>query len=50
VKTVTGIATQGDKIVDKWVITYKVDYSFDERVWFEYKEGATAKVYKKTSL
>jgi hypothetical protein len=44
VKTVTGIATQGDKTLDKWVTSYKVSYSFGKGVWFEYKDAASTKV------
>ncbi|XP_031554030.1 lactadherin-like [Actinia tenebrosa] len=45
IKTVTGIATQGDKALDKWVTSYKVRYSFDNRYWNEYKEGQFSKVF-----
>jgi hypothetical protein len=44
VKTVTGIATQGDKMLDKWTQTYKVRYSFDNRYWNEYAERQVTKV------
>uniref|UniRef100_A0A6P8GYK1 Uncharacterized protein LOC116286842 n=1 Tax=Actinia tenebrosa TaxID=6105 RepID=A0A6P8GYK1_ACTTE len=44
-KTVTGIATQGDKDLDKWVTSYKMGYSFDNRYWYKYKEEKLIKVF-----
>jgi hypothetical protein len=44
VKTVTGIAAQGDNSLNKWVTSYKVSYSFDNRYWYEYKERQVTKV------
>jgi len=37
--TVTGIATQGDTEVDKWVISYVISYGYDKRTWFNYAGG-----------
>ncbi|KAK3754635.1 hypothetical protein QZH41_014922, partial [Actinostola sp. cb2023] len=45
VKTVTGIATQGDATQDKWVTSYKVSYGFSDGVWYEYKEGQVTKIF-----
>ena len=43
--TLTGIATQGDNTMDKWVKTYTLKYSIDGSVWNDYREGqASAKV------
>ncbi|XP_031557770.1 uncharacterized protein LOC116294321, partial [Actinia tenebrosa] len=43
VKTVTGIATQGNPHMNAWVTSYKVGYSFDNRYWNEYKQGQVVK-------
>jgi len=40
--TLTGIATQGDKTMDKWVKTYTLKYSIDGSVWADYKEGTAS--------
>ena len=34
--TVTGIATQGDNEVDKWVTSYAISYGYDKQTWFSY--------------
>ncbi|KAK3715659.1 hypothetical protein QZH41_020735 [Actinostola sp. cb2023] len=49
VKTVTGIATQGDPTQDKWVTSYKVSYGFSDGVWYEYKEGQVTKIFTGSS-
>ncbi|XP_031554820.1 uncharacterized protein LOC116291753 isoform X2 [Actinia tenebrosa] len=40
VVTVTGIATQGDHTMDKWVTTYTISYSMDGNLWNTYKAGS----------
>ncbi|XP_068725970.1 receptor-type tyrosine-protein phosphatase S-like isoform X4 [Montipora capricornis] len=37
--TVSGIATQGDNVVDKWVTHYGVSYGYDGRSWLSYNGG-----------
>ena len=37
--TVTGIATQGDNEVDKWVTSYAISYGYDKQTWFSYASG-----------
>jgi len=37
--TVTGIATQGDNEVDKWVTSYAISYGYDKQTWFNYAGG-----------
>ena len=37
--TVTGIATQGDNVVDKWVTHYTISYGYDKQTWFNYAGG-----------
>ena len=37
--TVTGIATQGDNEVDKWVTSYAISYGCDKQTWFSYASG-----------
>jgi len=37
--TVTGIATQGDNKVDKWVTSYAISYGYDKQTWFNYAAG-----------
>jgi hypothetical protein len=37
--TVTGIATQGDHTMDKWVKTYTIRYSMYGNLWNTYKAG-----------
>ena len=44
VKTVTGIATQGDQAQDKWVTSYNLVYSFNSGIWFNYTERDITKV------
>ena len=39
VLTVTGIATQGDSVVDKWVTSYAISYGYDKQTWFRYASG-----------
>ena len=34
--TVTGIATQGDNEVDKWVTSYAISYGYDKQTWLRY--------------
>ena len=37
--TVTGIATQGDDVVNKWVKSYTISYGYDGQRWFNYASG-----------
>ncbi|XP_068725987.1 uncharacterized protein [Montipora capricornis] len=37
--TVSGIATQGDDVVDKWVTSYGISYGYDGRSWLSYNIG-----------
>jgi len=37
--TLTGIATQGDRTMDKWVETYTFNYSMDGNLWTTYRGG-----------
>ena len=37
--TVSGIATQGDNVVDKWVKSYGISYGYDGRSWISYNGG-----------
>jgi len=37
--TVTGIATQGDNEVDKWVTSYAISYGYDKQRRFNYASG-----------
>ncbi|XP_068725972.1 receptor-type tyrosine-protein phosphatase T-like isoform X6 [Montipora capricornis] len=37
--TVSGIATQGDDVVDKWVTGYGISYGYDGRSWLSYNIG-----------
>ena len=39
VVTVSGIATQGDAIDNKWVSKYAVSYGYDEQSWLLYAGG-----------
>ncbi|XP_067027641.1 uncharacterized protein [Acropora muricata] len=39
VVTVSGIASQGDAVDDKWVTKYAVRYGYDERSWLDYDGG-----------
>ena len=48
VVTVSGIATQGDAVDDKWVTKYAVSYGYDEQSWLDYA-GRQVKVIEKTA-
>ncbi|XP_068677377.1 receptor-type tyrosine-protein phosphatase S-like isoform X3 [Montipora foliosa] len=37
--TVSGIATQGDNVVDKWVKSYGISYGYDGQSWLSYDGG-----------
>ncbi|XP_015759656.1 PREDICTED: receptor-type tyrosine-protein phosphatase F-like, partial [Acropora digitifera] len=39
VVTVSGIATQGDAVDNKWVTEYAVRYGYDEQSWLDYDGG-----------
>ena len=39
VVTVSGIATQGDAVDNKWVTEYAVSYGYDEKSWLDYAGG-----------
>ncbi|XP_067027507.1 receptor-type tyrosine-protein phosphatase T-like isoform X2 [Acropora muricata] len=39
VVTISGIATQGDAVDNKWVTKYAVRYGYDERSWLDYDGG-----------
>ncbi|XP_015774649.1 PREDICTED: venom prothrombin activator omicarin-C non-catalytic subunit-like [Acropora digitifera] len=39
VVTVSGIATQGDAVDNKWVTDYAVSYGYDEKSWLDYAGG-----------
>ena len=39
VVTVSGIATQGDAVDNKWVTKYAVIYGYDEQSWLDYAGG-----------
>ena len=39
VVTVSGIATQGDAVDNKWVTQYAVSYGYDEQSWLDYTWG-----------
>ena len=39
VVTVSGIATQGDVVDNKWVTKYAVSYGYDEQSWLDYAGG-----------
>ena len=39
VVTVSGIATQGDAVDNKWVTEYTVSYGYDEQSWLDYAGG-----------
>ncbi|XP_028513073.1 uncharacterized protein LOC110232869 [Exaiptasia diaphana] len=48
--TLTGIATQGDHTMDKWVKTYNIKYSIDGIQWNDHREGGnTAKIFQGNS-
>ena len=38
VVTVSGIATQGDAVDNKWVTKYAVSYGYDEQSWLDYAQ------------
>ena len=42
VKTVTGIATQGDPTNDKWIKTYTIRYSLNGNSWNDYTGGTSS--------
>ena len=37
--TVSGVATQGDNRMDKWVESYSVSYGYDGKTWLKYSAG-----------
>ena len=37
--TVSGVATQGDNVMDKWVTSYAISYGYDGQKWFDYSGG-----------
>ena len=37
--TVSGVATQGDNWMDKWVESYSVSYGYDGKTWLKYSAG-----------
>ena len=39
VVTVSGIATQGDTVGNKWVTKYAIIYGYDEQSWLDYAGG-----------
>ena len=39
VVTVSGIATQGDAVENKWVTEYAVRYGYDEQSWLDHDGG-----------
>ena len=39
VVTVTGVATQGDAVNDKWVKSYTISYGYDNQTWISYAAG-----------
>ena len=49
VVTVSGIATQGDAVDNKWVTEYAVVYGYDEQSWLDY-DGGQVKCCIKDSL
>ena len=36
---VTGVATQGDAVMDKWVTSYAISYGYDKQIWINYAAG-----------
>ena len=42
--TVTGVATQGDAVNDKWVKSYTISYGYDGQTWIKYASGQV-KIY-----
>ena len=48
VVTVSGIATQGDTVDDKWVKKYAVSYGYDGQSWLDY-DGGQVKIIEKTA-
>ena len=49
VVTVSGIATQGDAVDNKWVTEYAVIYGYDKQSWLDY-DGGQVKCHIKDSL
>ena len=39
VVTVSGVATQGDAVDNKWVTHYAVSYGYDGQSWLDYASG-----------
>ncbi|XP_068677366.1 uncharacterized protein [Montipora foliosa] len=37
--TISGIATQGDDVENKWVTSYGIDYGYDGQSWLSYNGG-----------
>ena len=37
--TVSGVSTQGDNNMDKWVTSYAITYGYDGTKWFDYSAG-----------
>ena len=37
--TVSGVATQGDNVLDIWVTSYAISYGYDGQTWFDYSSG-----------
>ena len=44
--TVSGIATQGDNVENKWVTSYAISYGYDGQKWFDYSGGMVSFVLK----
>ena len=49
VVTVSGIATQGDAVDDKWATKYAVSYGYDEKSWLDYAGGQVTKCHIRDS-
>lgn len=50
VVTVTGIATQGDAVDNKWVTEYAVSYGYYDHSWLDYAGGQVKCLTKDTSI
>ena len=50
VVTVSGIATQGDAVENKWVTKYAVSYGYDEQSWLDDTEGQVKIIENKLEL
>ena len=37
--TVSGVATQGDNVEEKWVTSYAISYGYDGQSWINYNGG-----------